>query len=153
MKFFYSLSLLLLMVLALASSDAKAKADTVELFTEAVMTADIPALEKILAPNFWCISVNGHISDKEHFIAEIKSKKLVVDRLTLSNIRETKLGQTRLITANGVFHGKSEAPRPQGLMRYTMVLANNKGREQVVLFQATPVIPTADCKDGNCKIK
>ncbi len=38
-------------------------------------------------------------------------------------------------------------------MRYTMVIADNNGSEQVVLFQATPVISTEDCMDGNCKIK
>lgn len=130
-----------------------AKADTAELYTNAVMTADVPALEKLLAPNFWYIGGNGHIRDKENFIKEIKDKVLVVDRLTLSNMRETKVGETRLLTSNGIFKGESAMPRPQGLMRYTMVIANNDGREQVVLFQATPVISTDECKDGNCKIK
>lgn len=131
---------------------AFAKADTVELFANAVMTGDIPALEKTIAPNFWYIGANGHIRDKQHFIQEIKDKQLVIDRLTLLNNRETKIGDTRLVTANGSFHGTSVLPLPEGLMRYTMVLANNKGQEQVALFQATPVIPTKDCKDGNCKI-
>lgn len=130
-----------------------AKADTIEMYTNAVMTGDIPALENLLAPNYWNIASNGHIRDKEHFIDEIKNKALIVDRLTLTNIRETKVGETRLLTANGVFYGKTANPRPQGLMRYTIVLANNNGKEQVVLFQSTPVVPTKDCEDGNCKIK
>lgn len=139
--------------LLLASSVAFAKVDTIDQYTNAVMTADIPVLEKILAPNFWYIGSNGHIRDKQHFIEEIRDKELIVDRMTLTNLRETSVGTTRLFTANGVFHGRSTMPRPQGLMRYTLVLANNNGQEQVVLFQATPVIATDDCKDGNCKIK
>lgn len=130
-----------------------AKADTVDMYTDAVMTADIPVLEKILAPNFWYIGANGHIRDKEHFIQEIRDKQLVVNRLSFFNLRETKVGETRLLTSNGEFKGVSTNPRPQGLMRFTLVLADNKGQEQVVLFQATPVIATDDCKDGNCKIK
>lgn len=130
-----------------------AKADTVELYTQAVITADVPELEKILAPNFLYIGSNGHIRDKEHFIDELKTKKLVVDRLSLRNQRESSVGDTRMITANGVFYGKSDLPRPQGLMRFTIVLAKNVGGEQVVLFQATPVISTKECTDGNCRIK
>lgn len=132
---------------------AQAKADIAELYSNAVMTGDVAALEKLLAPNFWHIASNGHIRDKANFIQEIIDKRLVVDRLTLTNSRETKVGDTRLLTSNGVFYGKSLNPQPQGLMRYTMVIADNKGEEQVVLFQATPVVPTKECEDGNCKIQ
>lgn len=142
-----------LLAILLGSGFASAKVDTVDLFTNAVITGDVPVLEKVLAPNFWYIGANGHIRDKEHFIDEIRSKKLVIDRLSLSNMRETKIGDTRLLTHNGVFHGKSDMPLPSGLMRYTLVLGENNDVEQVVLFQATPVIPTSDCKDGNCRIK
>ena len=117
------------------------------------MTADIQELEKILAPNFWYVGPNGHIIDKEHFIADLKEKKLVVDRLSLRNQRETQVGDTRMVTSNGVFYGKSVLPRPQGLMRYCIVIGDNNGREQIALVQVTPVIGTEDCVDGNCQIK
>lgn len=145
--------LVLAVNLLLGAGLAQGKVDTLELYTNAVMAADVPVLEKVLAPNFWFIGASGHIRDKEHFIQEIKDKKLVITRLSLTNNRETQLGDTRLVTSNGVFHGAAMQPTPQGLMRFTTVLANNKGEEQVVLFQATPVIPTHECVDGNCKIK
>lgn len=153
MKFVQLVPLLLALALCLAGGVAHAKADTVALYTEAVMTGDVAALQKLLAPNYWHVSSNGHIQDKEHFIAGIKDKELVVDRLTLTNVRDTKVGNTRMLTANGYFKGTAVPPLPQGLMRFTMVLANNNGQEQVALFQATPVEPTPACKDGNCKIK
>lgn len=137
----------------LCAPRAFAKADIVNLYADAVMTSDIQELEKILAPNFWYVGPNGHIMDKEHFIADIKDRKLVVDRLSLRNQRETQVGETRLVTSNGVFYGKSELPRPQGLMRYCMVIGDNNGREQIALVQVTPVIGTDDCVDGNCRIK
>ncbi len=137
----------------LLGSVVQARIATIDRYAEAVMTADIPVLEKLLAPNFWYIGGNGHIRDKENFIREIRDRSLVVDRLALTNERETKVGDTRLITANGTFKGQSAAPRPQGLMRFTVVLVNNMGQEQVALFQATPVIASEECPDGNCKIK
>ena len=153
MKFVQLVPLLLALALYLAGGVAHAKVDTVALYTEAVMTGDVSALEKLLAPNYWHVSSNGHIQDKENFITSIKNKDLVVDRLTLTNVRETKVGNTRLLTANGYFKGTAVPALPQGLMRFTMVLANNNGKEQVALFQATPVEPSDDCKDGNCRIK
>ena len=89
MKFIQLVPLLLALALCLAGGVAHAKADTVALYTEAVMTGDVPALEKLLAPNYWHVSSNGHIQDKENFIASIKNKELVVDRLTLANTRVT----------------------------------------------------------------
>lgn len=136
-----------------AASGAQAKVDIVDQYTNAVMTGDVAALEKLLAPNYWNIAGNGHIWDKEHFLQALRDKELVVNRLTITNARETKVGETRLITGNGEFRGKSLNPRPQGLMRYTMVVADNNGKEEVVLFQTTPVVPTKDCEDGNCKIR
>ena len=153
MKFVQLVPLLLALALCLAGGVAHAKVDTVALYTEAVMTGDVSALEKLLAPNYWHVSSNGHIQDKENFITSIKNKDLVVDRLTLTKVRETKVGNTRLLTANGYFKGTAVPALPQGLMRFTMVLANNNGKEQVALFQATPVEPSDDCKDGNCRIK
>ena len=150
---FKSMLLTLVCALFLTCGAAQASVDIVDQYTNAVMTGDTAALEKLLAPNYWNIASNGHIWDKEHFINAIKNKELVVNRLTISNLRETQLGETRLLTGNGVFHGKALAPRPEGAMRYTMVIAKNGDKEEVVLFQSTPVVATKDCEDGNCKIK
>ena len=140
-------------MITLSSGLAQAKPDTVELYIEAVMIGDVPALETLLAPNYWHINANGHIEDKEHFINTIKNKELVIDRLTFTNARTAMISDAKLITGTGYLKAKATPPLPQGLMRVTVVVVSNKGREQVVLFQATPVIATEDCNDGNCKIQ
>ena len=141
------------LVITLSGGLAQAKPDTVELYTEAVMIGDVPALETLLAPNYWHINANGHIEDKEHFINTIKNKELVVDRLTFTNARTAMIGDSKLITGTGYLKAKATPPLPQGLMRVAVVVVSNKGRDQVVLFQATPVVASDDCNDGNCKIQ
>ena len=141
------------LVITLSGGLAQAKPDTVELYTEAVMIGDVPALETLLAPNYWHINANGHIEDKEHFINTIKNKELVIDRLTFTNARTAMIGDSKLITGTGYLKAKATPALPEGLMRITVVVVSNKGREQVVLFQGTPVISTEDCNDGNCKIQ
>ena len=141
------------LMITLSSGLAQAKPDTVELYIEAVMIGDVPALETLLAPNYWHIAGSGHIEDKEHFIQSIKNKEMVVDRLTITNVRTTMIGGATLMTGNGYFKGISQPAQPEGLMRFTLVVVKNQNREQVVLFQATPVVSTPDCRDGNCKIQ
>ena len=153
MKILQVTTVFIALVIALSGGLAHAKADTVALYTEAVMTGDVPALETLLAPNYWHINANGHIEDKEHFINTIKNKELVIDRLTFTNARTALISDAKLITGTGYLKAKATPALPEGLMRITVVVIANKGREQVVLFQATPVIATEDCNDGNCKIQ
>jgi hypothetical protein len=143
----------MLLALALACGTAHARANTVLLYTEAMLTGDVPALETLLAPNYWHISPNGHIRDKQHLIQSIRNKELVIDRLDFANGRTSLIGDAKLVTGTGHLKTRSTTPLPEGLMRFMLVLVTNKGREQVVLFQATPVMATPDCKDGNCKIQ
>ena len=140
-------------LVSLALSLIFAGAALAELYAEALMTGDVESLDKLLAPNYWHVSANGHIQDKEHFLASLKERKLVIDRIRLSNMRSTVMGDVTLVTANGELKGSATPPLPQGLMRYTMVL-NKVGKEtKIVLFQATPVVPSQDCRDGNCAIR
>ena len=136
-----------------AGGAAQARPDLVELYAEAVRTADAAELERLLAPNYRHIGANGHIQDKEHFIAAIKAGKMVIKTLHIRNVRASMVGKTIVVTGNGIMQGTSEPPLPEGLMRYTLVLGDNGGKRQVVLFQATPVVPSADCKDGNCALR
>ena len=140
MKLFRMFFVSLVLSLIFAGA-ALAKADVTELYAEALMTGDVESLDKLLAPNYWHVSANGHIQDKEHFLASLKERKLVIDRIRLSNMRSTVMGDVTLVTANGELKGSATPPLPQGLMRYTMVL-NKVGKEtKIVLFQATPVVP------------
>ena len=144
MKLFRMFLVLLALSLTFAGA-ALARADVTELYAEALMTGDVESLDNV--------SANGHIQDKEHFLASIKARKLVIDRIRLSNMRSTVMGDVTLVTANGELKGSATPPLPQGLMRYTLVLNKDGKDTRIVLFQATPVVPSDDCRDGNCAIR
>ena len=82
------------LMITLSGGLAQAKPDTVELYTEAVMIGDVPALETLLAPNYWHINANGHIEDKEHFINTIKNKELFLQNMEYSSKLTTKTEYT-----------------------------------------------------------
>lgn len=145
--------LLLSACLILAPCEAGAAADPVDLFVEALLDADTDSLDRILSPNFVFIGSNGHIQDKEHFLATLRDRHLVVKSASFKNLRESSAGPVRMVTGNGTFIAISSQPLPSGLMRVTLVADNTGPRERIVLVQLTPVIPTAECGDGNCLIR
>ncbi|MBR4746377.1 MAG: nuclear transport factor 2 family protein [Desulfovibrio sp.] len=132
---------------------AQARADAGALMTEALLDSDAKALEKLLAPNFVFIASSGHIADREHFLESVRTKHFKVMGMSLMNMRESRTGPVRIITGNGTFTAAYDTPLPGGLMRLTLVTESVKGSEQVLLLQLTPVIPTHDCRDGNCRIR
>lgn len=132
---------------------AAAAADVAGLYTDALISGDARALERLLAPNFIFIAPNGHIEDGIHFLDSIRTRHFVVSDMTLKNMRETRTGDVRLITGNGTFTARADNPLPGGLMRLTMVTDRSSGSERILLVQVTPVIPTRDCSDGNCRIR
>ena len=53
---------------------AGAAADVAGLYTDALISGDAKALERLLAPNFIFIAPNGHIEDGSHFLESIRSR-------------------------------------------------------------------------------
>lgn len=134
-------ALLALFLVLILGSAAQAKPDTVALYVEAVMTADTATLEKLLAANYLHVSGNGYVQDKENFIEMLKNRKMIIDRLLISNVKTTHYGRTTLVTGNAMLKGSFDPKLPEGLQRMTMVLERtDKGGEKVLLFQDTPVL-------------
>lgn len=123
---------------------ALARVDTLSLYIEAIMTRDTATLEKILAENYLHINGNGYLQDKENFIASIKSGKMRIDRMSVTNIKESSYGGATLTTGNVILHGKFTPKLPEGLQRMSIVLERKGDTEKVLLFQATPVKPSAE---------
>lgn len=130
---------LALMLVLLCAPVAHAKVDPVALFIEAVMTRDTATLEKLLAANYLHINGNGYLQDKEHFIANLKNGKMVIDRLTITDVKASHFGEATMVTGTVILRGKFEPKLPQGLQRLTMVMEKKDGTDKVILFQATPV--------------
>ncbi len=143
----------LLFCLVLCPARAEARPDVADLFVDALLESDVAQLDAVLASNFVFIGSNGHIQDKKHFLESLKTGAIRVRAATFTNTRETSAGPVRLITGNGEFTVESEVGLPSGLMRCTMVTDRAGRAERIVLLQMTPVVPTADCRDGNCRIR
>lgn len=134
------LCVLVLPLLLLMGSAAHARPDTLALYVEAVMSNNTERLETLLADNYLRIGPGGHQQDKENFIENIKSGKMIVDRMTISDAVTTHYGNATLITGNAVFRGKFDPPMPSGPMRFSIVLEKrDKGEEKVILMQMTPI--------------
>lgn len=132
--------LILVALLAWGTTAQAQQPDAITRFALALMTRDSQTLQTILADNYLHINANGYLQDKEHFIANIKSGSMVIDRLTFFDIVETKYGNTIVVTSNTLFKGKFKPKLPEGLQRVTIVSHGENTKERIVLYQATPVL-------------
>ena len=63
-----SLALVLVLCSLLMANKAEAKPDTAQMFIEAMLTANVEVLDKILAGNYLHINGNGYMQDKENLL-------------------------------------------------------------------------------------
>ena len=131
--------LLALALVLVCATTALAKADPVELYIEALLTEDAAGLDKLLAPNYLHINGNGYLQDKEHFLENLRNGRMKINRLTITDVKESRYGDATLVTGTVLFKGKFTPKLPEGLHRVTMVLERQGNAEKVLLFQATPV--------------
>ena len=118
---------------------AQARADTLSLYIEAFLTEDVKSLEKLLAGNYLHINSNGYVQDRENFLNNLREGKMVIDRLTVTDVATSHYGGATLSTGTVQFKGKFEPKLPSGLHRVTVVMERKGDEEKVILFQATRV--------------
>ena len=134
-----SLAFLLVLGSLVMAQRADAKPDTAQLFVEAMLTANVEVLDKILAGNYLHINGNGYMQDKENLLASLRDKKMVVDHLTISDVTTSHYGNATLMTGTLVFKGKFKPKLPEGLHRVTLVIEKQGAAEKIILYHATPV--------------
>ena len=144
-----SCCLLCMALLLVWGTGAQAQSDVIERYVTAVMTRDVDTLQKILADNYLHINANGYLQDKEHFIENLKSGKMVIDHLLFFDTVDNRCGSTLVVTGNVFFKGKFKPKLHEGLQRMTVVADKDK----IMLYQATPVVDKKESRAAEKKIK
>lgn len=138
-RMFASCCFLALTLLLTSGAIAHAQQDAITRYVEALISRDVATLQEVLADNYLHINANGYLQDKEHFIANLKSGNMVIDRLTYFDTIETKYGDTLVVTGNVLFKGTFKPKLPEGLQRGTIVADGEGKKEKIILYQVTPV--------------
>jgi ketosteroid isomerase-like protein len=129
-----SLFILILCSLAIAQSDPReAKLLILErMWNEAQVSRDAAALDALVGSRFVNTEWDGQVSDKQHFLADIKDPLFKPTLLTIQDVKMNFFGDTAVVTgtyhAQGTYQGKTY----DHFGRFTDTWVQDDGRWQCV---------------------
>jgi ketosteroid isomerase-like protein len=111
-----------------------------EAWRNAVLKADITAMNSLLADDYMAITPNGTLQTKEEALANLRSGATHIASLEVSDRRVRFYGTTALVTSQAEVSGKNANGDFSGTFRYTRVYVRNaQGKWKVVSFEASRV--------------
>ncbi|MDR3737422.1 MAG: nuclear transport factor 2 family protein [Terracidiphilus sp.] len=150
-----SVSLALLLVLVLFSAFAPAlramphgarhevrhEIDQLEdRWRKAMIHADIPALDALLASDYMGITANGTLQTRDDLLATVRSGALRFQAIDVSDRKVRLYGTTALVTCRAEITGSGPTGDLSGAYRYTHVYAREaNGTWMIVSFEASRI--------------
>jgi ketosteroid isomerase-like protein len=106
---------------------------------EALVRADIPALEKLYAPEYVFTNPFGAVSTREQDIANVKSGEFVVKSFEISDVKVQVYGNVGVMTGLNRSQASFKGMDASGDYRFTDVFVKRKGQWQCVASHLTIV--------------
>ena len=114
-----------------------------EQWRTAQLAGDVPTMDKLLAEDYFGISVTGQLNDKMQQLERLKSRRLVISRLDLSDRKVKIVGRIAIVTSLAEIEGMNDGAPLKGKYRYTRVYKRYPdGSWKITNFEVTQV-PTA----------
>jgi ketosteroid isomerase-like protein len=116
-----------------------------EAWRNAILKADIPALDALLADDYMGISASGALQSKEQSLDSLRSGAMHFTAITISDRRVRFYGTTALVTCKAVARGAHAGIDISGSYRYTRVYVRNaQGDWKIVSFEASQILPSSE---------
>jgi ketosteroid isomerase-like protein len=104
----------------------------------AMMTNDLPMLDKLLSDDYVGISMSGQISTKTMQMDRMRSTNLNITKLDLSGVQIKLLGRVAIVTSLADVVGTNDGKPIEGHFRYTRVYQRvGSGGWKTTNFEAT----------------
>jgi ketosteroid isomerase-like protein len=108
----------------------------------ATLAVDIPAMDKMLADDYIGISMSGQVNTKAQQLERMRTRKLVLTKLELSDMKVKLVGTVAIVTSVADIEGTNEGTPVQGKYRYTRVYQHiPSGGWKITSFEATRILP------------
>jgi ketosteroid isomerase-like protein len=133
--------------------DAKKQVEAMEeQWRTAQLAGDVTTMDKMLAEDFVGISMSGQVNTKAQQLDRVRTRKLVVTKVDLSDMKVKLLGTVAIVTSQADVEGTAEAGSVKGIYRYTRIYQHMpNGDWKITSFEATRVHTpksNADTKAG-----
>jgi len=111
-----------------------------EAWRNAVLKADVPAMDALLADDYMAITASGTLETKEKALANLRAGALHITSIDLSERKMRFYGTTVLVTSRAEISGATGTRDISGSYRYTHVYARDaQGKWKIVSFEANRI--------------
>jgi ketosteroid isomerase-like protein len=115
-----------------SATDEQAILEVEQAFARAAMAEDVPAIERMWAAEYQFTAPNGMVVTRDAYLAMIKGKAVVYDRVELQGLKVRVYGDTATVTGRADIHGKAIGHIVDGVDDFLTVYVKRDGRWQQV---------------------
>jgi ketosteroid isomerase-like protein len=99
---------------------------------------DVPAMERLLAPDFLGISMTGQVTDRAQQLERMRNRHLLLTKIVISDQKIKLLGAVAIVTSLAQIEGTNEGVPVNGKYRYTRIYRRYPdGTWKVTNFEVT----------------
>jgi ketosteroid isomerase-like protein len=118
-----------------------------EAWRKAVLTANIAAMDSLLADDYMAITPNGTLQSKEQTLANLRSGATHFTAIEITDRRVRFYRATALVTSRADVSGANAGGDFSGSFRFTRVyVRNEQGKWKVVSFEASRIREPGELK-------
>jgi ketosteroid isomerase-like protein len=97
-------------------------------------------MDKMMAEDFVGISMSGQVNTKEQQLDRVKTRKMVVTKVDLTDRKIKLVGTIAIVTCQADVEGTGETGSMKGLYRYTRIYQRlSTGEWKITSFEATRI--------------
>jgi ketosteroid isomerase-like protein len=131
--------------------DYKREIETVEeQWRTAQLSGDVGTMDKLLAEDYFGISMAGELNNKAQQLERLQQRTLVFTKLDISDVKIKLVGRVGIVTSLAQVEGTNEGSLIRGGFRYTRVYKRYPdGSWKITNFEVTRIPEKGDRRGGN----
>ncbi|HEX5431738.1 MAG TPA: nuclear transport factor 2 family protein [Bryobacteraceae bacterium] len=111
-----------------------------EVWRNAVLSSDTRAMNSLLADDYTAITANGTLQTKQDWLANLRTGRVHITTLDISDRRVRFYGDTAVVTSRAEVRGTGTAGEVFGSFRYTRIYVRDpQGKWKIVSFEASRI--------------
>jgi ketosteroid isomerase-like protein len=106
----------------------------------AQLSGDVAAMDRMLSDDYIGISMSGQVSTKAQQLDRMRTRKVVIHKVDLSDMKVKLIGSIAIVTSRAEVEGVNESGPVKGTFRYTRVYQRlPSGEWKITSFEATRI--------------
>jgi len=124
-----------------------------EQWRKAQLAGDVATMDRMLSEDFIGISMSGQVNTKAQQLERVRTRKLVITKVQLSDMKVKLVGSVAIVTSQADVEGTNEGASVKGKYRYTRVYQRlPSGDWKITSFEATRIQPPKSEREKTSRV-